>query len=204
MINEKMPILAHGELYIEGVEKRGSFGEKSYPRDYESARDRVLSDLELLRANLNEAEEYCLEKQVICIRLEPKFEAKSYYPDAITTASKHMRIIGGRRYSIDSNQEHAKLYFVRTDSTGLNDIYRKLKSESGNSKKWRDQIRSLRSINLADPAEKINGFPESWKSGHVEFVLHPMGEKYTEESLTRFFSITGIEKRMAEVRQHWG
>ena len=200
MKSAKMPILAHGELYIEGIEKRGSYGDKSYPRDYESARDMVLSDIEVLKSDIIEENQYCLDEQVICVRLEPKFEAKSYFPDAIAAASKHMKIIGGRRYSFDKGQNHAKLYFVRTDSTGLDDIYRKLKTENVTSKKWQDQIRSLKTINLADPLEKINGFPETWKSGHVEFVLHPMGEKCIDASLNRFFSIAEIERSKAEVR----
>lgn len=201
MNNNKYPIIAHGEVYIEPISKKSSKMDKKYPREYEEARERVISDLKLLSASIEENSQNFLNEKVFCIRLEPKFEAKSYYPDVVTNVSEDMKIIGGRKYNyLEENEEKAKLYYVRVGKSGISKLLTTLEHDTkGNQKNWKEQIRSINSIDLMKPAEKALGFEENWTEGPVEFVLHPLGEEYQNEMVDRFFKISGLNRENASI-----
>ena len=124
-MNNKHPIIAHGELYAEPVKKRILGGPKTLPRDYPEAKQRMIEDLDKLTNKIEESEEVFLDEKVICLRLEPKFEAKSYVPDSIIRAisDEGADIVGGRKYTVhqdeDENGTSAKLYFMRTSDNGI-------------------------------------------------------------------------------------
>lgn len=55
-----------------------------------------------------------MDEKVICVRMEPKFEAKSYVPTSIIPGDGSLEIVGGRKYRIESEEDtDAKLYFVK-------------------------------------------------------------------------------------------
>lgn len=204
MNNRKLPILAHGELYIESAKRKSGPIDKKYPRDYGMARERLLSDLQLLERDIREDKKFFMDEKVICIRLEPKFEAKSYCPDVITNVSDEMKIIGGRRYNYDESSKcKAKLYYVRTSDTGLTELRNTL--EQGykeNQKNWVHQIQSLNTIDVLQPEERRMGFDINWEKGPVEFILHPMGDNHTQEMVTRFFELSELKKENASIRTY--
>ena len=120
---DKHPIIANGEVYAEPVSKMLGGGPKRLPREYPEAKIRMIDALNELTQEIETGEERFLEDKVVCIRLEPKFEAKSYVPISIINAmnDNSSALVGGRKYSIIENDDElfAKLYFVRTTDTGL-------------------------------------------------------------------------------------
>lgn len=65
----------------------------------------ICNDLNNIKKKIEDKEEIFLDEKVLCIRLEPKLEAKSYVPDSLMI-SEDMQIIGGRKYAfVDENGE---------------------------------------------------------------------------------------------------
>ncbi|EHF02182.1 hypothetical protein HMPREF1008_00888 [Olsenella sp. oral taxon 809 str. F0356] len=169
--------------------------------------------------------ELYLDEKVICIRMEPKFEAKSYTPSAMLHATNEMQIIGGRRYKLASDDEEgssqeaesvdaaspeeadvspsdAKLYFVRTTDRGIRDFQSALINGSNDSNMaWCNEIMSVRSFDLLEPDEKVQGFDEAWESGPVEVVLHPLVYD-SDKAIELFCSVAGVERKDVEVRPY--
>lgn len=206
-MNEKLPIIAHGERYVEAVTKRAGSGPKKYPYEYAVAKDRVMSDLEVLSDDLKDNPQMFMPEKIICVRMEPKFEAKSYSPDPIVYAvHDKMEIIGGRKYTYDvkdNKEEKAKLYYVRTRSEGVDELKKLLASGTRDRQvSWRHSIQSVRAINLMDAEEKVMGFPDGWSDGFVEFVLHPLGKDNTRETVKRFLSISGLKSDDVNIREY--
>lgn len=208
-MNNKHPIIAHGELYAEPVKKRILGGPKTLPRDYPEAKQRMIEDLDKLTNKIEESEEVFLDEKVICLRLEPKFEAKSYVPDSIIRAisDEGADIVGGRKYTVhqdeDENGTSAKLYFMRTSDNGIHRLRNILDSgERDHISQWKQQIQSVHSIDLLDPDEKVMGFADSWETGAVEFVLHPLDS--TEDEIERFFLQSGIDTKKAKIKTYDG
>ena len=193
----KHPIIANGEIYAEPVSKALGGGPKDLPRDYFEAKRRVLDALDALEQDIEDSKEFFLDERIICIRLEPKFEAKSYVPNAIIGAmsSGESQIVGGRKYTVSTDQGDlsAKLYFVRTTDKGINQLKATIQAGSrDNVEQWQQQLRSVHTINLLKPDEKVMGFDDKWQSGTVEFVLHPLPSK-TEHEISVFFEQSGID-----------
>lgn len=205
-MSSKHPIIAHGELYAEPVKKQLSGGPKTMPRDYPEAKQRILNDLDTLTKIIEESSEHFLEEKVICMRLEPKFEAKSYVPDSIIKAisDEGTDIVGGRKYTIRQNEDEtlAKLYFVRTTDTGIRKLRSVLQTgERDHIENWKRQIQSIYTIDLLSPDEKIMGFGDGWETGTVEFVLHPLPSN-TENEIQAFFSQSGIDTNNAKIKTY--
>ncbi|MEL4106852.1 S8 family peptidase [Oscillospiraceae bacterium WX1] len=203
----KHPIIAHGELYIEPIKKPSTPVEKNLPYEYNEAKQRLLHDLDEISLAFDESPDEFLDKKIICARLAPKFEAKSYVPDVLKTASpdKRIEIIGGRKYSFLDNtgtNTPAKLYFIRTDIIGVQQLKKVLQDGTKDSeKRWNDQIRSISTLDLLDPLEKIMGFSEEWQRGTVEIVLHPMREE-SDEMINRFYNLSGINVENTKVGRY--
>lgn len=202
----KHPIIANGEIYAEPVSKALGGGPKDLPRDYFEAKRRVLDALDALEQDIEDSKEFFLDERIICIRLEPKFEAKSYVPNAIIGAmsSGESQIVGGRKYTVSTDQGDlsAKLYFVRTTDKGINQLKATIQAGSrDNVEQWQQQLRSVHTINLLKPDEKVMGFDDKWQSGTVEFVLHPLPSK-TEHEISVFFEQSGIDIKRSKMKTY--
>lgn len=124
-MDRKHPIIAHGEMYAEPIARPISNGPKILPHEYNEAKQRVLGNLSTLESALTDSDELFLEEKIVCVRLEPKFEAKSYVPTSLVSAmSSGSEIIGGRKYTTRSGEveSSAKLYFVKTTTTGIREF----------------------------------------------------------------------------------
>lgn len=200
--NEKHPIIANGQYYVGPLKKRNSGGSKTFPHEYEEAKFRLCSDIGAIQNSIRNSDEVFLEEKIVCVRLEPKFEAKSYKPNTII-ADSDMKFVGGRKYSIDSDDESkAKMYFVRTNDSELANLKNKFETgKRDHIKTWKDQMCYIKSIDLLKPEEKTMGFSDSWEEGTVEVVIHPLGEDY-DKAIDEFFNVVNIKKSDAAVRTY--
>lgn len=199
-ITEKRPILANGEYYIEPIERKSGPLNKKYPHTYDEAKVRLLGDIHRLQEKFTDSNEIFAKDKVICVRLEPSFDAKSYEPRTLLSNSR-MKMIGGRKYRI-SGEEKAKLYFVKTNDSELSALEHRIASgEKDKVKIWREQLCSIRSIDLLDENEKILGFPLEWDAGIVEIVLHPLGENMYDV-IQKFLSLAGKTKDEVAIRSY--
>lgn len=203
-MSDRHPIIANGELYAEPVNKPINGGSKVLPHEYDEAKTRTLADLSALEAAFSQDKEVFMEEKIICLRLEPKFEAKSYVPTSIISAMSDGKIVGGRKYKIVSDEDEvfAKLYFVKTTTRGVSRLKAVIENGINDSiEQWCNQIRSLHSIDLLSENEKEMGFKEEWEAGSVEFVLHPL-PGYTEDKIRRFVQISGIDEANIRIKTY--
>jgi len=202
MENKKHPIIAHGELYAESISKRSGGGSKESPHEYEVAKQKITNDIDKIFQEIHNQHEVFLEEKIVCIRLEPKFEAKSYTPDQLLV-DDGMEIVGGRKYRFtddDNVEQTAKLYFVKTDDVGLKELKNTLASGVKDTVDvWRNQIESIHSFDLLRPDEKIMGFSDMWKTGTVEIILHPIKDEQ-DEVLELFYSTSKIPTENTKVK----
>lgn len=200
--NGKHPIIANGQYYIEPLTKRNGGGSPTFPHEYGEAKVRLCSDISRIQDSIRDSEEVFLDEKIVCIRLEPKYEAKSYTPSSLV-AESGMKLVGGRKYSLNSeDSSKAKMYFVRTNDSELAEL--KSKFETGKKdhvKKWKDQVCIIKSIDLLRPEEKTLGFSDSWEEGIVEVVIHPLGED-GGKVVDGFFDVVKIKKSDAVVRTY--
>lgn len=164
-MNEKMPILAHGEKYIKPIVKKRGPGKKNYIRSYEDARNSMISDLDQIEEELQDNSDMFMHEKVLCVRMEPKFEAKAYCPNQLVGVSPDtMKIIGGRKYTyqVQNNYEDkAKLYYIRTENEGIRRLSDTLRDGLRDSQEsWQHTIQSIRGIDIMPGDEKLMGFPQ--------------------------------------------
>lgn len=215
LMTDSLPILAHGESYAQVVQRKLAGGPKIRPHEYEEARNRLLADIRTVSRQIQEDPDSYLKEKVVCVRMEPKFEAKSYVPSLILTSSDDLSIIGGRKYKTgntllvknkneyDSPErpEYAKLYFLRATSRGISDFENALRANSNTSNAWRNEIMSIRSFDLLAPEEKVLGFNDEWTEGLVEIVLHPLKES-TESAVDLLCKAADLKHSEIEVRTY--
>lgn len=202
----KHPIIANGEMYAEPLSKALGGGPKQMPHDYLEAKQRIINALDDLIQNIAQSKDLFLDERIICIRLEPKFEAKSYIPNTLINemSSGLSKIVGGRKYTISGNESasSAKLYFIRTTDSGIHQLKTTLQNGNRDSVgQWQQEIRSIHTIDLLGPDEKIMGFSDGWQSGTVEFVLHPLPSN-TENEISAFFKHSGINIDNARIKTY--
>lgn len=134
-----------------------------------------------------------------------KFEAKSYVPSTLVLSRDDMELVGGRKYTFVNDQgerNSAKLYFMRTNSRGIQKIKQTLeKGLKDNIEKWCDQIGSIHSLDLLSPEEKIMGLDENWNGGVVEIVLHPL-DSDRERMISLFYETIGISKERTAIKSY--
>ena len=175
-MSNKHPILGRGELYVKDIEKRYYGGPQKLPHTYHENKIALIKDIASIQEEVQRNDEIFLQEKVVCIRMEPKFEAKSYSPDMILSVDG-ITPIGGRKYIISKSEEglvKSKLYFAKTSDRGLENLKYILESgQKDNTVTWQNQISTIRTIDLLDSTEKISGFSSTWDSGLVEIVLHP-------------------------------
>lgn len=137
--------------------------------------------------------------------MEPKFEAKSYVPASITQVSDSISLVGGRKYRFVDNQgdpQSAKLYFMKTTNAGIAALQSALEDGKKDTvKSWRNQIGSIRSIDLLSPDEKVMGFDDEWETGTVEIVLHPLSNE-NADMIDLFYRVSEIPVGKTQVRQY--
>ena len=114
-----------------------------------------------------------------------------------------MKLVGGRKYSLNSeDSSKAKMYFVRTNDSELAELKNKFETgKKDHVKKWKDQVCTIKSIDLLRPEEKTMGFSDSWEEGTVEVVIHPLGEDCCRV-VDGFFDVVKIKKSDAVVRTY--
>jgi hypothetical protein len=209
MPNEKHPIIANGELYVEPIRKKTGPMVKEIPNEYLIAKQNMIRYIDHIFEQIQTREEIFLDKKVICVRMEPKFEAKSYVPTSIIPADGSLEIVGGRKYRIEPTAESeedidAKLYFVKATDSGLSTLKNTLeKGLKDRFALWRNQIGSIRSMDLLSRNEKIMGFPEDWDSGTVEIIFHPMATE-TEKMTSVFRSTSKLPENRMIIRSYDG
>lgn len=198
----KYPILANGQYYIEPLVKKTGGGPSNFPHEYAEAKERLCGDIERIQKSFEDGDEIFVSSKVVCIRLEPKYEAKSYTPSSLV-ADSGMRLIGGRKYTIDdTNQTKGKMYFVKATTGDLEDLKDKFTSgRKDHVKKWQEQVCTIKSIDLLQPEEKILGFSEEWENGTVEVVIHPLGTD-RDKAVNGFFETTQLNKDKAAIRSY--
>lgn len=199
---EKHPILANGQYYISPLEKRMTYIPSDLPHEYSEAKERLCADIDRIQQSIENNDEIFVSNKVVCIRLEPKYEAKSYVPSSLV-ADSGMKLIGGRKYTVDGDtQTKGKMYFVRTTTDELQDLKTKFVSgKKDHIQKWKNQVCTIRSIDLLQQEEKILGFPNEWENGTVEVVIHPLGSN-TEQAINGFFKTTKLDKDTAAIRSY--
>lgn len=206
MAKRNLPIIAHGEMYVDPISRRIGNGAPVSPVVYESAKTRMISTIDAVEQQIAQREEVFLAEKVVCVRMEPKFEAKSYVPTTVIN-NDGMKLIGGRkyRYTDDAGQEQkAKLYFVKTTDAGLTQLKDKLTSGSkDNVQAWRDQVTHIRSVDLLTPGEKIMGFDEKWNAGTVEVVLHPLAYE-NKEMIAAFLKLADLNESSVHISEYDG
>lgn len=204
-MDRKHPIIAHGEIYAEPIARPISNGPKILPHEYNEAKQRVLGNLNTLESALTNSDELFLEEKIVCVRLEPKFEAKSYVPTSLVSAmSTGSEIIGGRKYTMRSGEveNSAKLYFVKTTTSGIREFRTTLENGTrDNIKQWRQELSSIHTIDLLSSEEKVMGFEEDWEFGNVEFVLHPLSGK-TETKINSFLTACGLDENDVRIKTY--
>ena len=200
--NIKYPIIGNGQYYIEPIIKKTFSGNLILPHEYQEAKLRLSEDIKKIQESILDSNEIFVDKKIVCIRLEPKFEAKSYTPNSLI-ADSDMKLVGGRRYTINYEEDiKGKLYFVRASNNDLENLkYKLISGKKDGVKNWKNQICTIKSIDLLHPDEKILGFNDSWKEGTVEAVIHPLGID-KDSAIEGFFKVTGIQKDNAEIRSY--
>lgn len=199
---EKHPILANGQYYISPLEKRINYIPSDLPHEYLEAKERLCADIEKIQQSIENNDEVFVSNKVVCIRLEPKFEAKSYVPSSLV-ADSDMKLIGGRKYTIDEEtQTKGKMYFIRTTTEELQNLKNKfISGEKDHVQKWKNQVCTIKSIDLLQQEEKTLGFPDEWENGIVEVVIHPLGGN-KEQAINGFFETTKLNKDTAAIRSY--
>lgn len=200
--NGKYPIIGNGQYYIEPLLKKTYGGNPVLPHEYMEAKTRLSTDIANIQESFSKSDEIFIEKKIICVRLEPKFEAKSYTPNSLV-ADSEMKLVGGRKYTIDPTTEtKGKLYFLRTNNNDLNILKNTLiTGKKDHIGKWQEQICTIKSIDLLRPEEKALGFSTAWTEGVVEIVIHPLGMD-KDSAIEGFFNVTGIDRERAIVRSY--
>ncbi len=205
MAEKKHPIIAHGELYVEPISKKGSGGPKKMPHEYQFAKQKMLQDINNITQKIQENSEIFLNEKIVCVRMEPSFEAKTYVPSSLVLSKNDMEIVGGRKYTFtddNGDEQDAKLYFMRTNDKGIKMLSDTLeKGLKDNVEKWCDHIKSIHSFDLLRPDEKVMGFSDSWESGVVEIVLHPINTE-REKMISLFYETIGISKEHTAIKSY--
>lgn len=201
--NGKHPIIANGQFYTEALIKRTGGQGPTLPHEYSEAKGKLSRDIFRIQESIRESKEVFLDEKVVCVRLEPKFEAKSYTPSSLV-AESGMKLIGGRKYALSSeDNSKAKMYFVRTNDRELSELKKKFDlGIKDHVTRWKEQVCTIKSIDLLHPDEKAMGFPESWEEGMVEVVIHPLGDAHEAEAVDRFFDVVKAKKANAVVRTY--
>jgi len=176
----RRPILYKGEVYTRPITKAAGARPKQPLTTYAEAREKVLGGIHATREIiLNSTKENKLPNEfVFCLRLDPAFSAKSYYPESLfpnTSPANGFVEIGSRLWRDKERAgDPGKILFVRATEQGLARFENRLnESEDGLPESFRMDVRKIQAVDTLDPEEQILGIPEGWSEGRLEAVLHP-------------------------------
>jgi len=204
MSKERYPIIGHGEVYVEPIKYVPRPGNSDRPHEYMEAKARIISNIERIKEEIKKNDEIFFKEKFVCIRMEPKYEAKSYSPNSILVSKEDMKLVGGRKYSFNEGNEvkSGKLYFMKTTDTGLAALENTLKEGLKDKvDSFTKEIRSIRSIDLLTPDEKVMGFNDNWESGEVEVILHPI-KINNENVIQNFFNLVKVDRKHAKIKTY--
>lgn len=176
---EYLPIIGNGEKMIEPVTKSFGGGETTYPRSYAEARDLVKSQVKGVQEQILQIpQEKIMEEIVLTVRMNDKFLAKSYVPQAFFKKADFENI-GSRRWMYQTDDEsegikYSKLHFIKVNQNKLSNFVEILEFEDSLlTDSFKNDIRKIEEVSLLKASEIIQGFEPDWAEGNVEFVLHP-------------------------------
>ena len=189
MSNNRRPILYNGEVYSSPISKKPSNIPKNHPVTFEQAQTKALQDIAKTKSTLRELpKDIRLPNEVIlCLRMQPEFTAKSYYPDSlfdIKTTKFGLKEIGSRIWTSPGSQifpphesekmTSGKLFFVRATEESLETLEKQIqKSERSQTKSFVKDIRTISSFDLLDSSEQVLGITDQWQEGRLEAIIHP-------------------------------
>lgn len=182
MPDTRRPILHKGEVYNSPVERRMGGNERQPEITYAGARDRLLEHIGGVRERINALpnDKRLPNEFVVCYRMDAGYSAKSYYPAPVLSirgvrnSNAEAVEIGSRQWRENPNDDPKKLYFVRTNTEGLDYLTSKLQqSERSLQDNFKMAVRRIKRTDLLSSDEQIIGFPDDWKEGTVEMALHP-------------------------------
>ncbi|SJP21926.1 Subtilase family [Clostridioides difficile] len=196
------PILMKGERLAVPTKKGSSGAEKTSPYTYEESKEKIINNINDIKMNIKENKNLFIESEIIlCARMAEGFLAKSYAPNFLQKI-ENISMIGARKYNIKEKSEKSKLYFLKTDVSGLDKIEKILQNNQLNSTDIKN-FTKIEKIDILNSEEKIFGFDESEKNllqeENIEIVLHPL-EKNIEKAIELVKNIVGnkIEVRKYE------
>jgi hypothetical protein len=187
-------ILANGEQFIDSVKTGHGGGPTQFPRSYEEARDLVKTSLTGTIANLREMkpELKLKDEQIVSVRMNPAFTAKSYDLQQLVHTRTNLTPIGSRPFKKniaelpdkqakkllknDVDVSPSKLVFLRGQIEAFEKLNRQLdQAETRHTKAFKEEICRLEAIDLLTPEEKLSAFAleDDWEEGRVELVFHP-------------------------------
>lgn len=207
--NSFFPILGYGEKMVGPVDKPSAGGEPDFPRSYFEARDMLLGQISHLKSELARIPIHKkMDEVVITVRLNHKFLAKSYTPNAFFSEAG-VENIGSRRWLYASNDslepQYSKMHFIKASEKRIGQMSILLgTSEPLLSESFKKDIRKIEKLCLVQPGEVIQGFKEDWSSGRVELVLHPFDEesKAVESKLISILNKHSISNESIQVRRY--
>lgn len=194
--NSRRPILYRGETYSTPISKGGSRKLPEPEVSYEEARINLMSNIRDTENKLRgvPVDMKLPNETVVCLRMHPKYSAKSYYPSSLFSTFDEiegMQEVGSRLWRPKPNDidvkpakeengdddvisKVGKLLFVRTTVDALSKFQKKLNSsERSLTKSFMLDIRRLAGIDLLDGDEQVLGFDSNWTDGKIEAILHP-------------------------------
>jgi hypothetical protein len=131
-----------GQVYSKSVTKKSGGGEKTYSRSFDEALSHITTSLESTLDTVSSLpQEHRLPNEfVFCIRMDPDFTAKSYYPESFLRAfdkAGAITEVGSRKWTedLETDEDQAlkatregKLLFIRSNQETLTGFVNSLKN----------------------------------------------------------------------------
>jgi len=185
-------ILGNGHDLIETVTKIRKMLPPPFPRTFDEARDKVLSEVNISLERLRNLPQRCRrdDELVLCLRLHPDMLAKTYEPTHIFYRVPNIKNLGSRIWkaplehvkktdrttsALESGKRQAesRMIFVRGTEHGYRQLIQELNQPlSSLSKAFQQDIQKIERFDILDAFERLQGF-EDWVEGRVELVFHP-------------------------------
>lgn len=175
-------MLHRGQVYSKSVVKRPGGGERTYNRTFGEALTAVTAGMERTMEEINSlpSDMRLPNEFVFCVKMDPDFTAKSYYPENFLKAfdkAGSVKEVGSRKWTQtrdDEEVKQGKLLFIRSNQDTLGRFTEILRNENTPfTDTLQNEIRTLQDITLLSSRESMQGFGDDWTHGQVEVVIHP-------------------------------
>lgn len=181
MSEKRRPILIKGENYISPFTPSRTRPPKDDKPSFTEMKARLIDDIEnVIRVSNSMPSGYAMEEIVINLRMNVKYSAKSFHPDALINAMGASDV-GSKKWTkniIKSNKSEVKIgkeVFVRIDKSKLKAFESKLKNTDDFNKGVIENIRCYERLMYSDNSLIMEKFEEEWREGRVELIIHPYG-----------------------------